>query len=325
MSSAGICPFQRPESRNLVLLPREALVSAVMVSLASSGLAGGLDGVVRTESTFGYVEVSATDTKTAIEEGQAAQAAARNALALPDVRFGIADLDGKHAQWVNLAADGRPVYTWVFSRKPGDQKSVSPSHVLRHEIGHDLFIRYLAPSSTVDQYGGDAPDWLDEMAAVAFEGPAQTESRRRLAARYAREATLIPLGRFLTMTHPEFASRPPPDPSRQTVRIRLASSEETPRFYVMCRAFYDFLVGRTKSPSIIAELATAFRKGEPLDRWILARTGQKGRKGDLAALNAEFLAWIASDQRYQTLGATGVGVATSHNDAGAERAAGQAR
>jgi hypothetical protein len=295
-----------------------------MVSLTSSGLAGSPTVGVRTDSTFGFVEVSAADTQTAIEEGQAAQAAARNVLALPDVRFGIADLDGKNSQWVNLGADGRPVYTWVFSKKPGDQRSVSPSHVLRHEIGHDLFIRYLAPSSMADQYGGDAPDWLDEMAAVAFEGPAQTASRRRLAARYAREATLIPLGRFLTMVHPEFASRPPRDSSRQTVQIRLASSEDTPRFYVMCRAFYDFLVERTKSPSIIADLAAAFRGGEPLDRWILARTGKEGRPADLGALNAEFLAWIASNERYEA-GAPGGGVATSLNAAGAGLAAGQNR
>jgi hypothetical protein len=308
-----------------VLLSRKAIVPAVLVSLTSPGLAGSPTGVARTESTFGYVEVSAADTKTAIEEGQAAQAAAREVLALPDVRFGIADRDGKNAQWVNLGADGRPVYTWMFSRKAGDPKPVSSAHVLRHEIGHDLFIRYLAPSSTADQYGGDAPDWLDEMAAVAFESPAQTASRRRLAARFAREATLIPLGRFLTMTHPEFASRPPPDPSGQAVRIRLASNEDTPRFYVMCRAFYDFLVDRTKSPSIVAELAAAFRRGEPLDRWILTRTGQGGRTVDLGALNAEFLAWIASDRRYEAAGAKGEGVPTPFDAAGAERAAGQDR
>ncbi len=308
-----------------MLLSRKTIVSAILVSLTSSGLAASPADIARTELTFGYVEVSAADTKTAIDEGQAAQAAARDVLALPDVRFGIADLDSKNAQWVNLAADGTPVYTWVFSRKAGDQQPVSSNHVLRHEIGHDLFIRYLAPSSMDDQYGGDAPDWLDEMAAVAFEGPAQTASRRHLAARYAREATLIPLGRFLTMTHPEHSSRPPPNSSRQMVRIKLVSNEDTPRFYAMSRAFYDFLVDRTKSPSIVAELAAAFRRGEPLDRWILSRTGQGGRTGDLGALNAEFLAWIASDHRYEAAGAKDEGVATSPDAAGAGRAAGRDR
>jgi len=302
-----------------VLLSRKAIVSAILVSLTSPGLAGSPTGVARTESTFGYVEVSAADTETAIEEGQAAQAAARDVLALPDVRFGIAEPVGRTAQWVNPGADGRPVYSWVFSRKAGDPQRVSSSHVLRHEIGHDLFIRYLAPSSRDDQYGGDAPDWLDEMAAVAFEGPAQTASRRRLAARFARDATLIPLGRFLTMTHPEFASRPPPDPSGQAVRIRLASSEDTPQFYVMCRAFYDFLVDRTKSPSIVAELAAAFRRGERLDRWILSRTGHGDPESGLGTLNAELLAWIQSDERYDFDGAKAAGPAIPIDSAQAGR------
>lgn len=297
-------------------LSRKAIVSAILASLTSPGLANSPAGVARTESTFGYVEVSAADTKTAIEEGQAAQAAARDVLALPDVRFGIADPGGRTGQWVNPGADGRPVYSWVFSRKAGDPQRVSSSYVLRHEIGHDLFIRYLAPSSTADQYGGDAPDWLDEMAAVTFEGPVQTESRRRLAARFARDATLIPLGRFLKMTHPEHASRPPPDASGQAVRIRLASSEDTPQFYVMCRAFYDFLVDRTKSPSIVAEMAAAFRKGERLDRWILTRTGHGDPQAGLGTLNAELLAWIQSDERYDFNGAKAASAAIDSAQAG---------
>lgn len=300
-----------------MLLARKTIVPAVLVSLTSPGSAGGPAGMARTDSTFGYVEVSAADTRTAIEEGQAAQAAARTVLALPDVRFGIADTGGRNAQWVNLGADGKPVYTWVFSRKAGDQKPVPPSYVLRHEIGHDLFTRYLAPSSMGGQYGGDAPDWLDEMAAVAFEGAALTASRRREAVRYARDATLMPLGRFLTMTHPEYESRPPPDPSGPAVRIRLATSEDAPRFYAMCRAFHDFLVDRTHSPSIVAELAAAFRKGERLDRWILFRVGREGRTGDLGALNAEFLAWIGSDPRYGAAGGKSGDVAASLDAPGA--------
>jgi hypothetical protein len=261
------------------------------------------------------VEVSASDIKTAVVEGEAAQAAARDVLALPDVRFGITDLGSTNGQWVNLAADDKPVYTWVFRQRPGDLRPVPQSHALRHEIGHDLFIRYLVPSTMDDQYGGDAPDWLDEMAAVAFEGAELTASRRRDAARFARGATLLPLGRFLTMTHPEWASRPLPAPAKETVRITLATNEDSPRFYAMGRAFYDFLVDRTKSTAIIAELAVAFREGERLDQWILSRTGHGGRAGGLGALNAEFLTWIASDERYHGGEAKAEGGAISLNPA----------
>lgn len=312
-------------------LAPKVIVSAVLVSLAAPGHAGGAGGVARTDSTFGYVEVGAADIETAIDEGRAAQAAARNVLALPDVRFGITDRPATDGQWVGLAADGKPLYTWMFRRRPGDRRPVPSSNTLRHEIGHDLFIRYLAPSSTADQYGGDAPDWLDEMAAIAFEEATVTAGRRRHAARYAREAKLLPLGQFLTMTHPEWASRPPPAPSGQSApsgeafKISLALSEDSPRFYATGRAFFDFLVDRTKSAAIVAELAAAFRKGERLDRWILSRTGHSGPDARLGALNAEFLAWIESDERYGLAGAKVDGVSTSSGASGGERAAGQDR
>lgn len=278
---------------------RTGVVVALLVSSTTASFATGASDIVRVDTSFGYVEVGADDVRTAIDEGLAAQVAAREVLALPNVRFGIADLRGANSKWVSLSPNGTPVYSWVFSDKAGDRKLVPPSYVLRHEIGHDLFIRYLVPSSTDDQYGGDAPDWLDEMAAVAFEGEALKASRRRDAARFTRNATLIPLSRFLTMTHPEVTARPASPPSKQAVRIRLATSEDSPRFYAMSCAFYEFLVERTKSAAIVAELASAFRNGEPLERWILARTGYRGRSDGLEALNADFLAWIASDERYK--------------------------
>lgn len=285
---------------------RTAIAVALLVPFTIASFATGASDIVRVEAPFGYVEVGGNEVETAMNEGRAAQVAAREVLALPDVRFGIADLQGANSKWVSLSSDGAPVYSWVFSNKSGDRRPVPPSYLLRHEIGHDLFIRYLVPSSRDDQYGGDAPDWLDEMAAVAFEGAALSASRRGDAGRFAREATLLPLGRFLTMTHPEWKATPPSAPSKQapskqTVRVRLATSEDSPRFYAMSRAFYDFLVDRTKSTAIVNELADAFRKGEPLDRWILSRTGHGASKAGLGALNAEFLAWIASDKRYDAV------------------------
>ncbi|UUL83174.1 hypothetical protein [Sphingomonas qomolangmaensis] len=292
---------------------RAAIGVALLIPLTMPSFMTGQSRISRVEASFGYVEVGADEVETALTEGRAAHIAAREVLALPDMRFGIADLQGGNSKWVSVSSDGAPVYGWMFNNKSGDRKPIPPSYALRHEIGHDLFIRYLVPSSRHDQYGGDAPDWLDEMAAVAFEGEELTASRRRDAARFARTGTLIPLNRFFTMTHPEATAEsasttaesasttagPASAPSRQTVRIRLAVSEDTPRFYAMGRAFYEFLVDRTKSTAIVAELATAFRKGEPLDRWVLTRTGHEGPPTSLEALDADFRAWIASDRRYR--------------------------
>lgn len=270
-----------------------ALLLIAVPPSASDPSAGPRQVTISTK--FGQVKVDADNVQAAIDEGEAARSAAGKVMGLPDPRFQIAEMDGTSYRWSDQTADGAIVYVWQFRKNDGDPRPPPPAYLLRHEIGHDLFIRYLVPSTKPDQYGGDAPDWLDEMAAVAFEGDALRSGRRRSAAKYAREAGLIPLQRFLTMVHPEMESRSIPVSVDGRVRAFEPASDETPRFYDMASAFYEFLVARTKNPAIVAELAAAFRKGEPLERWILARTWNK--KG-IEALDADFQAWIASDSRY---------------------------
>ena len=279
-----------------MLLSLGIVARAIVSSPAPSG-GTSTSGIVRADTTFGYIEVEAADARAAISEGEAAQVAAREVLALHNVRFGIATPRSLRDNWVTLSPSGKPVYSWVFSNKSADRNHRPPSHVLRHEIGHDLFIRYLVPSSRQDQYGGDAPDWLDEMAAVAFEDEKLTASRRRQAARFAKEDTLIPLSRYLSMSHPEALAGAPATPTKQ-VRMRLATSAESPQFYAMGRAFYDFLVDRTKNKAIIAELAAAFRSGQPLEQWILTRTGYLEKPDGLSVMDADLQSFIALDERY---------------------------
>ena len=247
---------------------------------------------------FGHVRVDPDDLKTAIREGEAAHSAARDVLALPAVQFDIIEARYSSAQWGSLSSNGNPTYAWQFKKGPDSRSIPPPAYLLRHEIGHDLFIRYLVPSTKNDQYGGDAPDWLDEMAAVAFEGEELRTTRRRATVRYAKEKKLIPLQKFLTMTHPEMEAKSIPVSSDGTMRAFEAVSDDTPIFYAMTSAFYDFLVARTKNPTIIAELADAVRNGKPLEKWLLTRTGHGNRTSGIEALNVDFLAWIASDTRY---------------------------
>ncbi|MGA9582188.1 MAG: hypothetical protein WBR13_09490 [Allosphingosinicella sp.] len=267
----------------------------LLTSLMASAADGSLERGSSMSTTFGHVRVDGAHLQAATEEGEAAYSAAKTVLGLRKPRFSIVELDYTSHNWGDRASDGTFVYVWQFNKGPDDQRQIPPAYLLRHEIGHDLFIRHLAPSTKADQYGGDAPDWLDEMAAVAFEGEALRSTRRRGAVRYAQEGKLIPLQRFLAMTHPEMEAGSIPDPSDRLVRPFEPASDDTPRFYVMASAFYDFLVARTKNPAIVAELAAAFRKGQPLERWILARTGNKG---GIQALNADFQAWVATDARY---------------------------
>jgi hypothetical protein len=261
--------------------------------------ASGAGNTVRIYQDFGYVEVRAEHVPVAIEEGRAARAAAHDVLRIPDVRFAIVEAGRARPKWGELSPEGMPLYPWVFEKPSPDAQSVPPPYVLRHEIGHDLFVRYLVPRTRTGQYGGDAPDWLDEMAAVAFEACAQVGSRRTEAGRYARTGTLIPLHRFLTMPHPELSAKRSSVSPRQIFSVALATSADTPQFYAMARALYDFLVDRTHSATVVADLATAFRNGGSLARWVSVNAGNARRDAGLKALNAEFLAWIATDQRYQ--------------------------
>lgn len=276
-----------------------ALATASTQPAPSQGTVPGTGMATR----FGHVQVSPADLRSAITEGEAAHEAAGTVLGLHGVRFTIVEAAGTSARWGERSADGSPRYVWPFDggRRPGWQPP--PAFLLRHEVGHDLFIRYLVPStragqSRAGQYGGDAPDWLDEMAAIAFEGDPMRAMRRRAAVRHAADGTLIPLPRLLTMVHPELAAGTMPAAGGMPGAAYVPKSGETASFYATAAALYEYLVERTGNSAIVAELARAFRAGERLDHWLPVRTGHGSGTSGLDALNAGFLSWIASDQRY---------------------------
>ena len=253
--------------------------------------------VVEKDATFGHVLVAHDDVETAIREGDAVWSAAQRVLAISAGQFDIVDLRYSAAEWGERSPAGHPIYPWQFAKGPTNAAIPPPAYLLRHEIGHDLFVRYLVPSTKADQYGGDAPDWLDEAAAVAFEGDMLRDLRRRATVRYAREKRLIPLARFLTMIHPEEAAQSIPAASGRQMTVFTAASDDTEVFYAMASAFYDFLVVRSGKSAILAELAVVARDPVALKRRILLRTGHSPKDG-LAALNIDFLTWIETDPRY---------------------------
>lgn len=245
---------------------------------------------------FGYVAVDSLDIEAAVTEGNAAREAAERAFLLPNVSLAIVE-EGCTDAFAPMLAEDHSVHTWAFpngSRREGPRP---PTNVLRHEIGHGLFARYLVPTTRDDQYGTDAPDWLDEMAAIAFEGEDQQRSRRRMAMIDADETGLVPLPRLLRMVHPEYR-RMALVPQGQAFSVGSPASQDTLPFYSTIFAFYEFLVERTGSASIVAELASAFRDGEPLDHWILERTGSS-EANTLEELDADFLAWFDQAPHYR--------------------------
>jgi hypothetical protein len=253
-------------------------------------------------ATFGRVYVAkASDVRRAVGEGVAAKAAAFRFLGLRAPPFVIVDQNLPAA--VRSRANGALLYLWPFSAASGSGAGgLSTDTLLRHEIGHDLFMRFVMPRTRDDEYGGDAPDWLDEMAAVAFEDEAETATRRGDARLRVEHGTLIPLARLLSMTHPEWqpgTGRPPG--ARGAVAFQPRSAE-TGRFYATVRVLLDLLVDRVATERVIPLLAAEARAGRPLDAWLLDHAARGGRAAGLAGLDSEISAFVLSDPRYTKAG-----------------------
>lgn len=261
-----------------------------------AALLGGATGppeYKKVKTGFGYVLVAPEDVPAALKEGYAAQSAAKKIFLLKDVKFAVVEEGSGDFRWGGTK-DGLKTYTWTFPHGPRRFKPRPAITLLRHEIAHDLFDR-LVPTTGGDQYGTDAPDWLDEMASVAFEDADRRSSRRR----DAKSNGLLPLATLLRMTHPELGA-PVVREAGQAFAAAPASSDQTIPFYATVSCFYEFLNEKTGHAGIVAELADAFRRGENLELWLLNRLGY-GRRKSLDQMNADFLRWFAGEPGRATL------------------------
>jgi hypothetical protein len=225
---------------------------------------------------------------------------ARDILGIADARFLI--VDGRHTKWrwADTTLAGVPVYPWRFAHR-SVTVAQPPDDILAHEIGHDLFRRYVVPSTRPGQYGTDAPDWLDESVAIAFEDAELKAERRCEAFRHLKSGTLISIDRYLTMEHPDLAATPSAGDageSRNFVSSPTVSAL-TPVFYAMSLAFSEYLVDRTGSLSILGDIGRMANKGEAPDRWIRIKIAGTNSEDSAAILNQDFVTWLSADARYQ--------------------------
>lgn len=264
--------------------------ASALLSLAGAIFADPADlaEYKKVEAGFGYVLVAPEDVSAAINEGYATQLAAEKILLLKNVTFAVVEQGSGDFQWGGTE-DGLRTYTWTFPHGSRRFKPRPAITILRHEIAHDLFARHLVPTTSDDQYGTDAPDWLDEMAAVAFEGIDQRSSRKR----DAKSKGLLKLTTLLRMTHPELGA-PVVREAGQTFASGPVSSDQTIPFYATVSCLYEFVSEKTGNEGIVAELAAAFMRGENLELWLSDRLGyDRGRKS-LEQMNADFIRWFAS-------------------------------
>jgi hypothetical protein len=255
--------------------------------------------LVRTR--FGYVWLAPRDVPLGIKTGDEVARAAREVLRIPNARFAIVDSRHSKYHWADTTRDGLAVYPWSYVHGTEYVAVQPPNSILPHEIGHDLLKRYLIPATHPGQYGTDAPDWLDEAVAVAFEEPDDQAQRRCEASSLLKSDGLIPLRRFLAMVHPDLAANKKALAGARTHTFVFDSSasKDTPAFYAMSIAFPEYLAAGTHSPAILAETIEAFRAGRPLDEWLPARLGGSGQDAGIDKMDRSFLEWLRSDSRYR--------------------------
>lgn len=162
---------------------------------------------------------------------------------------------------------------------------------LSHELGHLWFIEQFAPKKSDENtghgYGGWAPDWLDETAAVLMENEELTSGRRAAFADMST-ADLIPLTKFLTMEHPVYkAAQALAETSSEDsdsgdsggakaifltgdeADAFLASAGGNPdTFYMQVRMFADFMIEQCGDKQVSAKIASHLSAGGTFEDWL---------------------------------------------------------
>lgn len=178
---------------------------------------------------------------------------------------------------------------------------------IRHELAHLWFIRWVwgSEDKASQGYASSAPDWLDEIAAVAAESPQMTRSRRRHFAEALAAGRWIPLRQFTTMPHPALAS---PEmaalltKAREQARASGAGvvsmplddpeqAEQGLLFYSQARSVLDYFRYRSRSPAVLRIIAHALRDGTSFSDWLKVSGPSLGLAADVEALQRDWLTW----------------------------------
>ena len=202
-----------------------------------------------------------------------------------------------------LEAQGIPRQMWnkvvdQYIAKLPAELNARAGGLVPHELGHLWLVHGYWPKATLPvgskHYGGPAPDWLDELAAVMMEDD-QLKAHRRghlksaLAGTDPKLSKPWPLAEFLTMTHPNART------GDSTVSSGIAISQPSPTgltFYAQAQGFADFVLARSNNDRAFDAIARALAANERFDTW-LARDGAKyGLGSTLRELEAHWSAWL---------------------------------
>ncbi|UTW56289.1 hypothetical protein [Kordiimonas sp. SCSIO 12610] len=195
---------------------------------------------------------------------------------------------------------------------------------LSHELGHLYFIKTYWPDDNLDvsnvnaadiqQYGGPAADWLDEMAAVLLENDVLTDGRNDGLRETIEDdfKTMWPLKEYFTMTHPVF------EQARQIIEERqktaagraqggvvvLSKGELDGRsdgrdpamFYAQSRGFADYMIEKSGDRQIFAKIATHVAAGGDIKDWLSEKGPANNVATTVPALEENFYAWLKANR-----------------------------
>lgn len=218
----------------------------------------------------------------------------------------------------DMNADLRKLGVWMLPWPIQDIENSTHADAYMHETGHMWFIRgvwrEVSPPAGQSHYGGSAPDWFDETAAIligrAGESDWQFPHFREALADPDRRDTMLDLVGLFDESHP--ALRADLEFNRQVAELRrkVAAGELEPGaftlkrpqadghavtdFYARCKMLSEYFISRSADGMIFRDLAANIRDGGTVAGWLEEFGVERGMPGSLDALDADWRAWIES-------------------------------
>lgn len=177
---------------------------------------------------------------------------------------------------------------------------------LAHELGHlwfiDQFPDPVKDSGINHAYGGWAPDWLDESAAVLMENAVLRDERHE-GFKDLDKSKIIELETFLSMEHPlaqaakNLVKNSDPKDGPQVVFLTGDKADEfleesgqsgAGDFYLQVSAFTAFMIEHTGDPAVFASIASHLSGGSDFSNWV----ERSGHFKNLTHLGEEWQNWI---------------------------------
>ena len=206
----------------------------------------------------------------------------------------------------------------AIETKPDEASESKQAGALSHELGHLWFMNAFKPAKAEKQsghaYGGWAPDWLDETAAILMENDILIASRRDAFLSMSDE-DIFPLEIFLSMEHPAAQSARRLNEMANEEKIKGASraiiltgeeaaeflkssgGDKAANFYSQTQAFSDFLLSYSGDKQLYVSLTKNLLLGGTFENWLTSEGANWGLADSLVALDDAWTAWVKKQRK----------------------------